>query len=60
VERVFLGRDDQHATHLMIKQGLLFKTRKPIPVSWIRTVEENKVTLAVSADLLKRLPDRDE
>lgn len=65
-----ISQDDQHvgdvsevktsgdkATHLVISQGLLFKSHKLIPVDWISEVDDNEVHLAVTANMLKTLPD---
>jgi uncharacterized protein YrrD len=60
VERVILGRDNSHVTHLLISQGVLFKSHKPIPVAWIGEVMDKEVHLAVGADVLKRLPEYEE
>jgi uncharacterized protein YrrD len=56
VERVFIDSQSHRATHLLISAGTLFKERKLIPTHWIRSVEEDKVHLAVPARLLERLP----
>jgi uncharacterized protein YrrD len=60
VERVFLGSDDKHVTHLLISKGLLFKSHRPIPVAWIEEVMDREVHLAVSANVLKRLPEYED
>lgn len=57
VERVFVDEQSHRATHLLIEHGIFFKTHTPIPVTWIDTVTENDVTLAVSEKLLKGLPE---
>jgi len=56
VERLLVDPDSNRATHFVISQGLLFKDRKLIPASWIRSADEDKVHLIVSSDLLERLP----
>lgn len=56
VERIFVDPDSNKTTHFLISQGLLFKDRKLVPVNWVKSVEEDKVHLAVSAQLLERLP----
>ncbi len=57
VERLFVDTESNKATHFLISEGLLFKDRKLIPAHWIRSVEENKVHLAVPSRLLERLPE---
>jgi len=56
VERLFVDSESNKATHFVISEGLLFKERKLIPAHWLRSVEENKVYLAVPSSLLERLP----
>lgn len=60
VERVFVDEGSMRATHLLISTGLIFKTHTPIPVTWIDTVTDNEITLAVSEKLLKGLPEYKE
>jgi uncharacterized protein YrrD len=56
VERLFVEPRFNRATHFLITQGLLLKERKLVPTSWIKSVEEDKVQLTVSEQMLKRLP----
>jgi uncharacterized protein YrrD len=56
VERLFVNTESNKATHFLISEGLLFKDRKLIPAHWIRSVEEDKIHLAVPSRLLERLP----
>jgi uncharacterized protein YrrD len=56
VERLFVDSESNKATHFVISEGLLFKERKLIPAHWIRSIEEDKVHLAVPSRLLERLP----
>jgi uncharacterized protein YrrD len=56
VERLFVDAESDKATHFLISEGLLFKERKLIPAHWIRSIEEDKVNLAVPSRLLERLP----
>jgi uncharacterized protein YrrD len=60
VERVFAEGDTRRATHVLISQGVLFQKHKPIPADWIEEVTEDEVHLAVSANLLKGLPEYDK
>ena len=56
VERLFVDSDSNRATHFVIAEGLLFKERKLIPANWVRSIEEDKVHLAVPSRVLERLP----
>lgn len=56
VERLLFKPALNTATHFVISQGLLFKDRKLVPVHWVKSFEEDKVTLAVSSQLLEGLP----
>lgn len=60
VERVFMDTKTDKATHLLISQGLFFKERKAVPISWISKVDEDEVHLTVSSDLLSRLHGYEE
>jgi uncharacterized protein YrrD len=57
VERVLVDPRDDRATHFIISKGLLFKENKLIPMSWVRDVGEDQVTLAVGSRFLQELPD---
>jgi uncharacterized protein YrrD len=57
VERLFVDPASNKATHFLISQGLLFKEHKLVPAHWVKSVEEGKVHLVVSSELLERLPD---
>lgn len=56
LERLFVASDTNNVTHFVISQGLLFKERKLVPAGWVKNVEEDKVHLSVSTNLLDRLP----
>jgi len=60
LERLFVDPDTNKVTHFVISQGLLLKDRKLVPTQWVRSVEEKKVHLTVSARLLERLPVYEE
>lgn len=57
VERVFSNSATDHATHLLISKGLLFKEHKLIPTFWIKDVAEEEVHLIVNSELLETLPE---
>jgi uncharacterized protein YrrD len=56
VERLFLDAESNRVTHFLISQGILFKDRKLVPVHWVKSVGEDSVSLAVSSQVLERLP----
>jgi hypothetical protein len=56
IDRLFVASDSNTATHFVISQGMFFKERKLIPTHWIKSVEEDKVKLAVSSKQLEELP----
>lgn len=60
VERLFIEAETNKATHFSISQGLLFKDRKLVPAHWVKSVEEDKVYLTVSAEVLERLPSYED
>jgi uncharacterized protein YrrD len=60
VERLFVQTDSNKVTHFLISQGILFKDRKLVPAHWVKTVDEDRVSLVVSSELLERLPSYQE
>ena len=60
LERLFVSSDSDRVTHFVISQGLLLRERKLVPAHWVSNVEETKVHLTVSSDLLDRLPAYNE
>lgn len=56
IERLFVDKDSNRATHFLISHGTLFKDRKLIPTHWVKTIREDKVQLGVSANVLETLP----
>lgn len=56
VERLIVQPDSNKATDFVISHGLLFKDEKLVPAHWVKSVEEDKVQLVVSSELLARLP----
>ncbi len=55
IERVFTDPTDDCVSHLVIAQGLLARHRKVIPMTWVSSILENEIHLAVNASLLDRL-----
>jgi uncharacterized protein YrrD len=60
VERLFVEPDTNRATHFAISQGLLFKDRKLVPAHWVKSVDEDKVHLKVSSEVLEGLPSYED
>lgn len=56
VERLLVDTNSNKATHFVISQGLFFKDRKLVPVTWIGSVTEDEVRLTVSSKVLEQLP----
>jgi uncharacterized protein YrrD len=57
VERLFVNAESKKVTHFLISEGLLIKDRKLVPAHWIRSVDEDRIHLAVPSRLLERLPE---
>jgi uncharacterized protein YrrD len=55
VEQVLTDPQADRATHFVVSQGLLFKTRKLVPTAWISDLARDEVRLAVGAQLLDEL-----
>jgi uncharacterized protein YrrD len=60
VERLVVGTESNQVTHFLISQGLLFKDEKLVPMDWVKSIEEDKVELAVTSQVLQRLPSYQE
>lgn len=56
IERLIVESDSNRISHFLITQGLFFKDRRLIPAHWVKSVEEDKVYLLISSQLLERLP----
>lgn len=57
VARVFTDDETQHATHLLVSNGWIFKEKHVVPINWINNVRDDQVTLKVNADFVRRLPE---
>jgi len=57
IDNVIVDPDTSHVTHLVISQGLLFKSKKVVPAFWVKHTLEDEVYLTVTADFLTDLPD---
>jgi uncharacterized protein YrrD len=60
VERLFLEEGSNKVTHFLISQGVLFKDRKLVPAHWVKSVDEEAVSLSVSSKQLEQLPSYEE
>lgn len=59
IERVLVDETDKLATHIVVSRGLLSKEYKLVPTLWITNVTEDKVYLAIDADVFERLPEHE-
>jgi uncharacterized protein YrrD len=59
VEEVFTDEASSRATHILISQGLLFKSRRLIPANWLKITGEDEVILTVPTRVVNDLPDYD-
>jgi uncharacterized protein YrrD len=60
VDRVFADATTDRATYFVISHGMIFKAKKSIPMSWVRTVTEDEVRLNVGASVLDNLREYQE
>lgn len=58
VARIVIDDKSQQATHLLVSEGWIFREQRLIPLNWVKEVTDDEVQLQVSADFLKRLPER--
>lgn len=57
MEKVLTEPEADRASHLVISRGVLTKSKKLLPTSWVSTMLEDEVHLSVPADLVESLPD---
>ena len=57
IERIYADEEEQRATHVMISQGLISKTRKLIPTMWVKHVHDEEVRLSISKNFVEHLPE---
>jgi uncharacterized protein YrrD len=60
VERIYTEPQERRVTHIMISAGPRPNDKRVIPSFWIARVEEDRVRLAVEADVLRRLKSPEE
>ena len=56
LEQVITAPSSDQATHIVVADGLVNKTRKVVPLDWVEKINEKSVTLAVSSSLIEQLP----
>jgi len=57
VARIFIESENNLASHILISDGIIFKQKKLVPVSWIREIQEDEIYLGVGAAMLDKLPE---
>lgn len=57
VEQVLTEAQADRATYFVISEGLLLKTRRLVPATWVSTIMDDEVHLTVSAHAVERLPE---
>jgi len=57
VEEVLTDPEGDYVTHLVVSRGLLLKEKKLVPATWVTSVMEEEVQLAVGRRLLDELPE---
>lgn len=56
IEQVVVDSQDNRVTHFVVSEGVLFKDRKLVPVTWISEIDQGEVRLSVTSNTLDRLP----
>ena len=57
IDEVLSDPGSRRASHFVLSQGVLFKTRKLIPMDWVRKVTDEQVQLVVGPRALEQLRD---
>ena len=60
IEHLFVESASNRAAYLVLSRGQLTQERKCIPAHWIKYVDEDRVRLVVSSQLLRRLPSYED
>ncbi|MEP6986201.1 MAG: PRC-barrel domain-containing protein [Chloroflexota bacterium] len=60
VTRVITESPSNQATYFLMSEGIFFKEKKRIPVSWIRKIQEGEIHLNVGTSVLDKLPEYQE
>lgn len=59
VEEVLTDSKLERATHFVISRGVLLPEEKMLPLDWLREISEERVELAVSSEVIERVPGRE-
>jgi hypothetical protein len=57
VEQVFTDGKNHRATYFIIAHGLISKTRKSIPTTWISKMSDNEIHLSVGSGVIDALEE---
>lgn len=57
VTRVFTESPSNQMTHFLMSEGLFFKEKKIIPVSWISEIKDDEIHLSVGTSVLDKLEE---
>jgi len=60
VKQLLVDESAQQVTHFLVSQDLSFHEQKLVPVKWVRSVDEDRVHLDVSTQVLEDLPAYEE
>lgn len=60
IESVLTEPETTTVTYFVVSQGLLSKTRKSIPIQWVSTLDDEKVSLNIEAQEYENLPPAQE
>lgn len=58
IERIIV--QDDHATHMIVSQGVIFRDKKLIPIGWVTEIDSEEIHIGVHTPVLKRLPSYEE
>jgi uncharacterized protein YrrD len=56
VADVYVDKQDNRATHILMSAGTLVKEQKLLPVTWISEIDEHEVHLSVDEQFLNQVP----
>jgi uncharacterized protein YrrD len=59
VEEILTDPKLERATHFVISKGVLLPEEKMVPLDWIQEIREERVELAVSTEVIERMPGRE-
>jgi uncharacterized protein YrrD len=60
VDEVLTSPEANRVTHFVIKEGLLFKDKKLVPVEWVNRIDQDRIYLVVGSQTLENLPEYSE